>query len=231
MRRILLVFVASALACVPLSAEEPMEKESTVSVQGEAEIFARPDLATVTLGVAQTAATADQAQSRVNEKMQAVMGALRDLAVPEHAIRTVGVNLSPTYPPASRGETPVITGYRASNTVSIRIDKLELVGPVLDAATRVGGNEIQGIQFDLKDDSEIRQTALAQATKKAYAKAGVMAEALGLKLGRVIELSESSSPVRPLYQQARVMSEAAAPVSVGQVTVTASVILRCALEK
>ncbi len=233
MRTLLAPFLLLALSSNPVRAEEPMDKESTVNVQAEAEILSRPDRATVTLGVGHAAPTADQAQSRVNEKMQAVMKSLRGLGVPEDAVQTVSISLNPTYAPPNRGDAPRITGYQASNTVSIRLDKLDLVGPVLDAATGMGGNEIQGIQFDLKDDEDLRQAALAQATKKAYAKAQVMAEALGLKLGRVIELNESPTQVRPLYQQARALalSDAPTPVAAGQISVQASVTLRCALEK
>ncbi len=233
MKIILAPLLLWTMTSLPVRAEEPMEKESTVNVQGEAEILSRPDQATVTLGVGHAAPTADQAQSRVNEKMQAIMKSLRDLGVPEDSIQTVSISLNPTYAPPSRGDAPMITGYQASNTVSIRLDRLEQVGPVLDAATHMGGNEIQGIQFDLKDDEDLRRAALAQATKKAYAKARAMAEALGLKLGRVIEINESPTQVRPLYQQARALtlSDASTPVASGEISVRALVTLRCALER
>ncbi len=232
MKAILAPLLMMTMASVSARAEEPMEKESSVNVQGEAEILSRPDQATVTLGVGHAAPTADQAQARVNEKMQAVMQSLRDLGVPEESIQTASISLNPTYAPPNRGDAPLITGYQASNTVYIRLDRLDQVGPVLDAATRMGGNEIQGIQFDLKDDEDLRQAALAQATKKAYAKAQAMAAALGLKLGRVIELNESPTQVRPLYQQARALavSDAPTPVASGQISVRALVTLRCALE-
>lgn len=218
-----------------MSAEEAKEKDSIVAVQGQAEIQAKPDQATVRVGVTQMAPTAGQAQQRVNQRMQAIFEELSGLGVADDAIQTAQLTLSPVYSRYERDQAPTITGYQASNTLSVRLDDLNLVGPVLDAVTKAGGNEIKGVNFDLKDDSEIQKKALAQAVRNAVTKAGVMAEALGMKLGRVIELSESTVQIRPVFQQqARfAAAEAAAPTPVapGQVSVSAQVSLRCALVK
>lgn len=221
------------LASPALAAEEkPMEKqESTVTVQGQSEVMVEPDLAVVSLGVVQSAPTAGSAQTRANQTMQTILDAIRQLGIPDKAIQTTRITLSPEYA-ARRTEAPVVSGYRASNTLSIRLEDLDLAGRVLDAATNVGGNEIQGIQFDLKDDTAARLQALREAVRSAHAKAEVMAEALGMKLGRVIEIAESNVQIRPVFQATRMMEQSsAAPVAPGQITVSAQVTLRCALEK
>ena len=208
-----------------------MDKEATVTVQGRSEVSVEPDQAVVRLGVTHSAATAGEAQRQVNRQMQAVLEAVRGLGLPDQAVQTTQISLSPEYT-TRRGEPPMVSGYRATNTVSIRIDRLEMAGRVFDAATEVGGNEIQGINFDLKDDTQARLQALREAVRSAHAKAAVMAAALGMKLGRVIELSESIAQTRPMLQQTRMMEAASgAPVAPGQITVAATVTLRCALEQ
>jgi len=122
---------------------------------------------------------------------------------------------------------PKIAGYRASNILQIRADDLKLIGPAIDAAVGTGVNQLQGISFSLKNDTEQRQQALQDASRQAAAKASAIAAALNLQLGavdRVIEGNAYIEPARAEFGRGVAMAAAVAtPVEPGQVQVQATV--------
>ena len=118
-------------------------------------------------------------------------------------------------------------GYRASNTVSVRVDDLTLVAPVIDAALEAGANQLDGVSFGLQDDQTVKQHALRQAIEEAHGKAAAMATALGVDLEAIISVTEREDFVRePIMEMSRTMalqSNAQTSVSPGEVVVSASV--------
>jgi len=140
--------------------------------------------------------------------------------------------LSPVYAPRSPDsrDAPRIVAYNATNTVSVRLENLSLVGPVIDAGLKAGANQLEGVQFGLRNDLPSRQQALKQAVEEARSKAMTMAEALRVNLAEVLEASEGgvsiiADRVEPLA--ARAMAVAAeTPVSPGQIQVNATVMIR-----
>jgi uncharacterized protein len=201
----------------------------TVSGMGEARVA--PDVATVRLGVVAQAATARAAQEQVNRAAGAVLEAIRKQGVKAEDVQTSGLSLSPLYSQGRSGnETPKITGYQANNTVTVRIEDLAKVGPVIDAGLGAGANTLDGVEFGLRNDEAARSQALADAAAKARAKAETLAKALGLRLGAILEVAEGGISVSPPpYPKTRMaMAEMAAetPVAAGQVGVEASVTIR-----
>jgi len=140
--------------------------------------------------------------------------------------------LSPVYAPRSPDsrDAPRIVAYNATNTVSVRLENLSLVGPVIDAGLKAGANQLEGVQFGLRNDLPSRQQALKQAVDDARSKAMTMADALRVNLAEVLEASEGgvsiiADRVEPLT--ARTMAVAAeTPVSPGQIQVNATVTIR-----
>jgi hypothetical protein len=114
--------------------------------------------------------------------------------------------------------------------VSVRLEDLSLVGPTIDSAMEAGANQLQGVNFALRDDFSARQEALKEAVEEASQKAKTISEALELKLVEVIEVNEGSVSIRvppQRFEAARAQVQAAsAPVSPGQLTVSASVTIR-----
>lgn len=210
---------------------------TTVAVSGDAEVRVDPDLATVSLGVTAQAEDAGAAQAEVNRTASAILDAVKGLEVEEDAVQTSRLSLSPVYDNRRPREgqlepqEPRIVGYRASNVVSVRLDDLTKVGPVIDATVKAGANQVQGVSFSLEDDAGARNDALSQAVEAARAKAETVAETLGMNLGRVLQVEESGiSMERPqmTYQEMamRVSDGGGTPVSSGQVGVTARVEVR-----
>ncbi len=215
----------------------PGHSPSTVAVSGDSEVRVDPDLATVDLGVTAQAEDAGAAQGQVNRTAAAILKAVQDLGIEEDAVQTSRLSLSPVYdnrrPREGQMEPqePRIVGYRASNVVSVRLSDLTKVGPVIDATVGAGANQVQGVSFSLENDAAARSAALSQAVEAARAKAATVAETLGLKLGRVLQVEESGiSMERPqmAHQEMamRVSDGGGTPVSTGQVGITARVEVR-----
>lgn len=206
----------------------------TVSGSGEARVD--PDLATVRLGVTAQAATARAAQEQVSRTAGAVLDAIRKLGIKDQDVQTSGLSLSPLYsqgrPGTEESRAPKITGYQASNSVTVRIEDLTKVGPVIDAGLGAGANTLDGVEFGLRNDEAARAQALADAAGKARAKAQTLAKALGLTLGNILEVAEGGISItpQPYPRFSRAMAEmsvaADTPVSAGQVGVQASVTIR-----
>jgi uncharacterized protein YggE len=139
-----------------------------LTVTGEAEVSAAPDLAVVRLGVEAQAKTAAGAQGQVNTTGAAIARALREAGVEESEIQTSGLTLGPVYTrPGDRGGEPKVAGYRAQNVVRVRLTDMDRVGPVLDAALAAGANRVEGVEFSLADDGSVRREALTQAVSDA----------------------------------------------------------------
>ena len=202
----------------------------TVSGSGQARVA--PDEATVRLGVLAQAPTAREAQTQVNRSAQAVLDAIRKVGVPPERIQTTGLSLSPQYAEARSNQGPRITGYQAANTVSVLVEDLAKVGPVIDAGLTSGANNLDGVEFGLRNDDAARAAALTDAVRSARAKAEALAKALRVKLEEIVEVAEGgvsiSPPPTPFRARGALAMDAmvATPVSAGEVGVEASVTVR-----
>lgn len=201
-------------------------------VSGTAEISAVPDEATVRLGIVRQSPNAQTSQEQANAVAQEIVNGIGSLGVPSSQIQTARLVLSPVYAPRSpeSREAPRIVAYNATNTVSVRLDNLSLVGKVIDAGLKAGANQLEGVQFGLRNDLPSREEALKQAVAEARAKGQVMAEALQVSLAEVLEASEGGVSVIPFAEGGgiapRLAVSAETPVSPGQIQVRANVTIR-----
>jgi uncharacterized protein YggE len=205
--------------------------EPTLTVSGTGESFGTPDRAVVRLGAVAQSAQAGDAQKLVGETVTKTIDAVKKLGIDEKSIRTAGVSLTPVYtdfqPRPGQQQEPRISGYRASNTIEVRLDDLAKLGPVIDTGVSTGANNVEGVDFQLKDDGPQRKAALKQAATDARGKAEALAEAMGMRLGPVIEVTEGGAVGRPIPMARHAMLAesfaANTPVQPGQLQVTASV--------
>jgi hypothetical protein len=136
--------------------------------------------------------------------------------------------VSPKYPPYQPNQTTQrIVGYTVSNQVIAHVKNLKTVGPVLDTLVQSGSNNISGITFSIDDPKKVLNEARKKAVADAKAKAELYAEAAGVSLGRVVQISESSAITPPVPMMRMAVETAAAdasvPIAAGQQTVSASV--------
>jgi uncharacterized protein len=238
-RRLLVVvpFLVSFLAVYAQQAVDRREPVPVLSVNGNGEVQVAPDTALVRLGVTRQAQTGQAAQQGVNTVLRAILEGITALGVAERHIQTSQLTLFPIYAqerpePMREPRQPRIVGYQATSTVTVRVEDLDQVGPVIDAALTAGANQFEGVHFTLRDDTQVREQALSEAVREARSKAEVIARALNVRLDSVIEVAEGGvSFIPPPYPGREMMAmraaaDTATPVSPGEVTVTANVTIR-----
>ena len=192
-----------------------------IVVAGNGTVSAPPDEAFVSAGVQTRATTAQDAQAQNNQTMQAVITAIKALGIPDRDVQTSGISL---FPVVTQNQT--ISGYNASNNVTVTVENINQAGAVLDAAVKAGANNSTNVRFGFKDDTTLRNKALAAAASDARSKADALAKALGLNVTGIQSVTEAStSSPRPF--QAAGASLAAAPANVpvepGELSVNAQV--------
>jgi len=200
-------------------------------VSGNASVMAVPDQAIVRLGIVRQAASAQAAQEQANVAAREILNAVEKAGVPPNQIQTARLVLTPIYAPRNPDsrDAPRIVAYNATNTISVRLENLSIVGTVIDAGLRAGSNQIEGVGFALRNDLPSRQQALKQAVEEARSKAQTMAEALRVNLVEVLEVSEGGvsivDRVEPVFAS-RAAAATETPVSTGQIAVRTSVTIR-----
>jgi uncharacterized protein len=212
----------------------PDRRYSRISVTGDAVIQAQPDTAILTIAVVTQARRAIDAQQENATRSDAVVQALKNSAGPGAEVKTSGYSVQPqrVY---KEGQPPTIIGYEARNTVTVTLSDLKRLGNVIDVASQSGANDISGIAFTLKQDRAAREQALTEATREAMNKARVIAQALGVRIVRVVEVQEDGfqRPPAPVYQAEAFMAKrdsVATPIEVGSLDITSRVQLIAEIE-
>jgi uncharacterized protein YggE len=198
-----------------------------VIVSGDSLVQAQPDTAILTVSVVTQAKNALDAQQQNAARTEAVVRTLKAAAGAGSEVKTSGYSLQPQriY---RENQPPTISGYEARNTVTVTIGDLTKVGPIIDAAAQSGANDIGGVAFTLRKDRPARDEALGQATQEAMSKAHVIAQALGGKVVRILEVQEEGTVrPRPMYEaeMARGMmaQKVSTPIEIGSLEITGRV--------
>ena len=150
-------FAVLAAAAAPPAAQAQTQEQRMVladgtllSVSAEGKSEARPDMATISLGVATEGQTAAAALAENARRMTALTQALRRAGVAERDIQTSNVSVYPQQV-YGEGQAPRITGYQANNTVTAKVRNIDNTGRVIDAAVGAGGNTVNGVSFSHAD--------------------------------------------------------------------------------
>ena len=228
MRSLTAVALAAAALAAPMVAvtpanaqsphqERPMIEGTVLSLSAEGTVQAAPDMAIVNLGVMTEGATADAAMRSNAERMSRLVQVLRRANIAERDIQTSGLSVNPTYV-YNNNEAPRISGYQANNQVTVRVRNLDSLGRVLDQAIAAGGNTLNGVSFGLQDPDAATNGARRDAMREALARANLYAEAAGLRVYRIVSISEGGGyvppPMMPMPMMARADMAASAPTPV-----------------
>lgn len=204
-----------------------------VLVTGDSIVQAQPDTAILTISVVNQARRALEAQQQNANQSDAVVRSLKAAVGTGAEIKTSGYSLQPirVY---KEGQPPTITGYEARNSITVILADLSRVGPVIDATAQAGANDVAGISFTLRKDRPARDQALREATAEAVGKAQVIAQALGGRVVRIVEVQEEGvERPRPIFQdqaQMRTMAAVQTPIEVGTLEITSRVQLIAEVE-
>lgn len=202
------------------------EEERTLSITGVGSVPLRPDEARIVVGVETRGATAREASERNNEAMQSVVDALRGLGIEERDLETRYLRVFPEYRYEGGGE-PVLIGYRAVNTLEIRLrgEKLNSASEVLDTVIEAGANTVEGVFFTLSDElkKSVRGEAIRLATEDAESKAEQILGPMGLGITGVKSISINEHGFYPIplaVERAAGGPEPGAPILPGETEYT-----------
>jgi uncharacterized protein YggE len=228
------ILYSTALFCLcavpPAMAQDRPADPPVVITVGQAIVTAAPDRAFVTVAAESRSKNSAEAQRQNAAAMTAVLQKIQQSGISKDAIRTLSYDLQPEFDYANGRQT--LRGYVARNTVEVRLDELDRMGAVLDAAGSGGATSIGGIRFDVRDRAGLEREALRRAVADARARADAMAEGAGRSIERVIRIEESGAPEmpRPMYRMAAVSEQAAVtPVSPSTVEIHVRVMLTAGL--
>ena len=222
MRALSALILSTALVlpfAAPVLAEDAAPR--TISVTGTGTIEAAPDMATVMIGVTTQAPTAAEALAANTKATDAVIARLTASGIEDRDMQTSNLSINPNWT-GYDSSTPTITGYVASNMLTIRVRKLDTTGTVLDAVVTDGANTLNGLTFGLADPEPAYNEARKEAVADARAKAELLAEAAGVKLGAVLSISDQGAMMggAPLFAE---YAKAAVPVATGELGLSANV--------
>lgn len=182
-----------------------------LDVVARGEVRRVPDLATISAGVVTQAPTAALALANNAKAMDRVLTALKAAGIAERDIQTDNIGLEPQYR-YGQNVPPVITGYQARNTVSVRFRDIGKAGAILDALVKQGANQINGPTLSLANPDAALDEARVDAIAQARARAEIYAKTLGMRVIRVAGVSESgdvSGPPMPMAFQRLQSADAA----------------------
>lgn len=233
-----LLSAAALAATVPLAASAQTAPIATVSegtlldVVAEGRVNRVPDIAVIRAGVVSQGATAAEALSANARQMASVLTALKSAGIADRDIQTATISLSPQYRYAEN-QPPVITGYQASNSVSVKFRDIARSGTILDTLVKQGANQIDGPSLTIDAVDSAMDEARVDAVKRARERAALYARALGMKVDRILMVSEGSDGGAPgPVPQMMVRAEAkdSTQIAPGEQQVSANVRVRFLLK-
>ena len=221
---IALTLISGVGLALPASAADT--RYITISATGTTTVV--PDAVRINATVSVLGTTSKGALSAASKTSSAVRSALaaNRVATKDVATQSITVYIEYSYPASG---TPTLSGYRATQSFDITIRNATTAGAVVDAIVESGGDNLQvnGVSPFVIDSEKATETARTAAVKKAKAKAASYAKLLGVKLGRVIYLNETSTPAAyPIYTATAKADSAETVVDLGEQKVSVSVTVR-----
>jgi len=194
----LLVFLAGQMFYSFKALDQQNMNQITVSGQGK--VYAKPDIALVSLGVETTGLTTADVISKNTEKMNAVVQAVKDAGVEEKDIQTTNYNLAPLYN-WTEGAGRIFQGYTLTQNLQVKIRDFTKVGKILQDAVAKGANLTSNLQFTIENPEQFKQEARAKAIEQAKQNAQNLASSSGINLGKLVNVYENYA--YPMYETSK----------------------------
>lgn len=218
---------AAALAMLSSVAAPAMAQQASISqsiaatrldVSATGEVTRAPDVALVSAGVTTHASTAGSALQQTAARMVRVRSALKNAGIDDRDIQTGNISLNPEYR-YDNGQPPVLTGYTASNMMNVRFRDIASAGKVIDALVTQGANQINGPTLSVDKPEAALDEARAKAVAAGRARAELYARTMGLRVVRVVAVSESGgtyAELRPMVMMAARAEKADTSIDAGE---------------
>ncbi len=226
------VISLAAFALPAARAQDSAAQGTLLTIVAEGHSDRTPDLATIEAGVVTQAPTAAEALRENSARMSQVRAALHAAGVADRDIRTATISLNAQYR-TSDNKPPVVTGYEASNRVTIRFRDVAKAGTILDTLVREGANSIQGPSLSVDAPEAALDEARTAAIATARARAELYARAAGLRVDHIVSISEGGDADQPVVVTGylhRVRANADTSIAPGEQTLSVTLSVRFLLK-
>jgi len=202
-----LMISAAAMTAAPATAQDAVAVVRPVAgtrldISATGSVSRVPDLAIISAGVVTKSPTASGAIADNAARMERVRAALKRAGIADRDIQTSSINLNPDYR-YDNNQPPVLTGYQASNSVSIKFRDIRNTGKILDALVAQGANQINGPSLTIDKPEAAYDEARTKALAAGRARADLYARSLGMRVTRLLSVSEGGTNMpRPPYPMA-----------------------------
>jgi uncharacterized protein YggE len=240
MKMTILPLLAAAALAVPAAASaqtatlvQPITG-TRLDIAASGEVTRIPDVAVISTGVVTRAATATGAIQQNAARMERVRAALRRAGIDDKDIQTSSLSLNPDYAYVER-QPPKLTGYQASNQVTVRFRDIRKTGEILDALVAEGANQINGPSLTIDKPEAALDEARLKAIANGRARAELYARGLGMRVTRLLSVSETGGyaapPPMPMYARAEMAAQdAKTSIDPGEQKVSVSVAMSFELQ-
>lgn len=228
------VLLACAVPLAPAAAQGAAVSQAIsgtrLDVAATGEVSRVPDQVRIHAGVVTQSPNASEAIRQNAAKMAQVRRALQRAGVAERDIQTSNISLYPDYR-HRENEPPLLTGYRASNDLNIRFRDIARVGPIIDALVAEGVNQINGPTLEIARPETALDEARTRAIAIARARADLYARALGMRVRRILSVSEPGAmPIRPMAEMRLQAADASTQIAPGEQTLSVTLNVSFELE-
>jgi len=239
MRMMLLALLGVAVAALPMAAGAQQASitqtiaGTRLDVTASGEVSRVPDVAVISAGVVSRAAGASAALQDSADRMQRVVAALKRAGVADRDIQTSNVSLNPEYR-YPENQAPQLVGYTATNSVTVRFRDIRAAGKIVDALVAQGANQINGPNLTVDKPETALDEARAKAIATGRARAELYARSLGMRVVRIVAVSDNGSsyapPPMPVMMEARMASAPMTKIEPGEQKLQVSVAMTFELQ-
>ena len=223
---VVIVFLLSSIAN-----NERSSLKETMTVQGEGEVYAVPDIGLIDIAVLTESKTVEGAMSENTKKMNNIIEAFKkDLGIDEKDLKTTSFNINPRYEWQNNAGKRYLVGYEVRQIINVKIRDLSEVGDIIQKATDLGANDISELIFTFDNDQKLKENARNIAIKNAKEKAKNLEKELGVRMIRIVDFSESAYAPPVTFRKELMMNNemakadyAAATIEAGQNKITSNV--------
>ncbi len=223
-----------AMAAAPAFAQDTRQDPPSISTQGQASFKLAPDVGWVSVTAEARASRPGDAQRKAADAMTAVQAAVKAVGIAATAFKTLQYSLQPEMEYVNGSSR--VKGYLARNTMEVRVDDIEKLGAVIDAAGASGAAAVSGMRFDVKNRDTVEREALTAAAKDALVRARAIADGIGQQLGAIIRVQDQrmySAEPQPRMAEARggvALAAAPTPVDPGEIEIRAQMTVVVAIK-
>ncbi len=201
-----------------------------ISLSGTGAIKTTPDKVDISTGVTSQAPTAKEALAKNSAAMTKVIDTLKSQGLDPKDIQTTNFSVQPLYEERKEGRAPTIVGYQVSNSVRITVRDIGRLGAILDEVVSLGANDVGSIEFGVAEPEAMKDEARKLAIANALANAKIYADAAGVKLGKILTISEDEGGYVARYASPAPMEMAAKSVPIEAGTTTVETRVRVTIE-